>query len=493
MDITCHGVAVLFSVALLLPGLSAANSHKGLIGRFALSLLATAFATAPPAPPVRQDKADLIETKALANRLLLAEGGTTEVWQDGGYTLSRKGDEFQANTETLYGQEAPVVKAFSDGSYIAAWHSSGQDGSYHSIHAQRYFADGTKDGVEFQVNTETTSSQSSPTIIILNDDKCVIAWSSFFQDTSFFGVYAQMYDANGNTLGSEFQVNTWTIFSQHSPDGTALSNGGFVLTWMSFLQDGSGYGVYAQRYDANGNAVGSEYQVNTTTSGSQTSPSATATTTGYLIVWASYLQDGSGFGIFGQFYDLNGNPLGGEFQINTTTVYSQRSPCAITLADGTIVVIWSSNWQDGSEYGIFGQRYDINGNPIGGEFQISTEVNYNQDFPRAAPLITGGWVVVWHSENQDGSFNGVFGQVYDKNGNMVGSEFQINSHTLNDQEYAYVIGTLDGFIVVWESYLQDGSYDGIYGQYFILDTGAPTTAPTSVPTSSTLNPFDDAH
>lgn len=263
MDTSYQGVAALFSVALLLPGISAANSRKGLIGKFALSLLATAFATAPL---VRQDKADIIETKALANRLLLAEGGgTTEVWQNGGSTLSRNGDEFQVNTETLYGQEAPVVKVFSDGRYIVAWHSSGQDGSYHSVHAQRYFADGTKDGVEIQVNTTTTSSQSSPTIIILNDDKYVIAWSSFFQDTSFFGVYAQMYDASGNTLGSEFQVNTWTIFSQHSPDGAALSNGGFVLTWMSFLQDGSGYGVYAQRYDANGNAVGSEYQVNTTT------------------------------------------------------------------------------------------------------------------------------------------------------------------------------------------------------------------------------------
>ncbi len=228
-----------------------------------------------------------------------------------------------------------TTEAFSDGRYIAAWRSSDQDGSYHNIHAQRYFADGTKDRVEIPVNTVTVSIKSSPTIIILNDDKYVIAWSGYFEDNSFFGVYAQMYDASGSPLGVEFQVNKENIFGLHSPDGNALSDGGFVLTWMSFLQDGSGYGVYAQRYDANGNAVGSEYQVNTTTRGSQTSPSATATD--YLIVWASYLQDRSGFGIFGQFYDLNGNPLGGEFPINTTTVYSQRSPCAITLADGTIL------------------------------------------------------------------------------------------------------------------------------------------------------------
>ena len=52
-------------------------------------------------------------------------------------------------------------------------------------------------------------------------------------------------------VGAEFQVNTYTIGNKYGPSTTALSDGGFVITWQSLGQDGDGYGVYAQRYDAN--------------------------------------------------------------------------------------------------------------------------------------------------------------------------------------------------------------------------------------------------
>ena len=53
---------------------------------------------------------------------------------------------------------------------------------------------------------------------------------------------------------------------------TALSDGGFVVTWTSDGQDGSGYGVYGQRYSSTGAAVGSEFQVNTATLHDQLRP-----------------------------------------------------------------------------------------------------------------------------------------------------------------------------------------------------------------------------
>ncbi len=55
---------------------------------------------------------------------------------------------------------------------------------------------------------------------------------------------------------NEFRVNTTTSYSQSYPSITALTDGGFVVTWTSYGQDGSGSGIYAQRYDANGESVG---------------------------------------------------------------------------------------------------------------------------------------------------------------------------------------------------------------------------------------------
>ena len=56
--------------------------------------------------------------------------------------------------------------------------------------------------------------------------------------------------------GTEFQVNTYTSDNQQEPSVTGLADGGFVVTWMSANQDGSSWGVYGQRYAADGAASG---------------------------------------------------------------------------------------------------------------------------------------------------------------------------------------------------------------------------------------------
>ena len=79
-----------------------------------------------------------------------------------------------------------------------------------------------------------------------------------------------------NAINNEFQVNTYTSSTQYLPAVTALADGGVVVTWGSRNQDGSGYGIYGQRYDAQGAAVNNEFQVNTYTDSDQDQPAVTA-------------------------------------------------------------------------------------------------------------------------------------------------------------------------------------------------------------------------
>ena len=84
---------------------------------------------------------------------------------------------------------------------------------------------------------------------------------------------------------------------QSDPAITSLRDGGYVVTWQS-IQDGSGFGIYTQRYDSAGGTVGGETRVNTTTANDQDSPAITSLSDGgYVVTWASYLQDGSASGI----------------------------------------------------------------------------------------------------------------------------------------------------------------------------------------------------
>jgi len=63
----------------------------------------------------------------------------------------------------------------------------------------------------------------------------------------------------------EQQVNTFTLNAQSGAEVAALADGGYLVTWSSQYQDvtnSADYGIFGQRYDANGARIGGEVQVN---------------------------------------------------------------------------------------------------------------------------------------------------------------------------------------------------------------------------------------
>ena len=218
-----------------------------------------------------------------------------------------------------------------------------------------------KIGPEFQVSTYTDNSQRNSSVAGLSGGGFVVSWVSLYQDGSFNGIYGQLYDNSGNNVGSEFWTNTYTSNNQSNPSVAGLSGGGFVVTWMSMYQDGSGPGIYGQLFDSSGNKVGSEFQVNTYTNGGQTLPSVAGLSGGgFVVTWYDFGgQDGSGHGIYGQLFDNAGNKVDSEFRANTYTSNNQSNPSVAGLSGGGFVVTWTSEGQDGSDYGIYGQLFEI--------------------------------------------------------------------------------------------------------------------------------------
>ena len=121
------------------------------------------------------------------------------------------------------------------------------------------------------------------------------------------------------------------------------SSGNFVVVWESDSQDGSSYGVFGQRYASTGAPLGPEFRVNTYTTGHQGHPAVASDSSGnFVVVWPSYSQDGSSYGVFGQRYASTGAPLGPEFRVNTYTTNSQSCPAVASDASGNFVVVWTS-------------------------------------------------------------------------------------------------------------------------------------------------------
>ena len=187
----------------------------------------------------------------------------------------------------------------------------------------------------------------------------------------------------------------------------------------------------------------------------------------FVVTWASDLQDGSSFGVFGQRYASTGTPLGTEFRVNSYTTNSQSIPAVAADASGGFVVAWTSDAQDGSSRGVFGQRYAGSGASLGPEFRINTFTPGLQEIPRVAVDASGNFVVVWDSGGQDGSSTGVFGQRYDSSGSPLGLEFRANTTTANEQSASSVaVNAAGNFVIVWNGDTQDGSGFGVFGQRY---------------------------
>ena len=395
---------------------------------------------------------------------------------------SRAGGEFRVNAYTTGSQTAAAAAARRDGSWMVAWESEGEDGSSTAAMARHFDRLGVAHGAVFTCNTYTTGAQGAPAVST-SAKAAVVAWHSRGgQDGDGSGVYGQRLDSTHETVGAEFRVNTFTLNYQYAPSIAASGLGNFVVAWESYNEEGSNYGVIARRFDALGNALSGEFRVNTYTTAAQVYPSVAGSVDGHFVVaWASNNQDGARYGIFAQRYDPSGVKLGAEFRVNTYTPNDQQGASAAMADDHSFVVVWQSADQDGSGTGIFGQLYNPNGTPNGPEFAVNTFTTGDQSEPSVGMDAEGDFAVAWRSQGQDGDAGAVTVRRFLKGGVVRGQEFRGNTTVAGDQGLpALAADRVGNLAVFWTSAGQDGSSDGVYGQRF----GGLLPAPV-IPT----NPF----
>lgn len=385
------------------------------------------------------------------------------------------GDQFQINTYTTGVQVDASVSVAADGDFVVCWVSAGSTGtdSTFSIQAQRYSSAGAALGAEFQVNTYTTGNQRDPQAVLAGDGTLIAVWDSVGSggtDSSAVSVQGQRYASNGNALGGEFQVNSFTANDQTKPSVSSDADGGFVVVWQSRGSSGTdsdSWSVQGQRYASNGTPLGAEFQVNTYTTGEQDRPSVSVGPDGgFVVVWASSDSagtDSSADSVHGQRYAPNGLPLGGDFQVNTYTTGGQYFPrVSMDSAGGFVVVWWSegSGGTDISSASVQARRYASNGMALGSEFQVNTHTVGRQYFPAVSMDPSGGFVVAWTDEGPTGgddSFS-IQGRRYASDGAAQGGEFQVNTYTTNSQFTVSVAArSSDEFVAAWSS---DGSPGG---------------------------------
>ena len=268
-------------------------------------------------------------------------------------------------------------------------------------------------GGEFHVNTYTTSSQYGARVAMNPSGNFVVVWTSIGQDGDSYGVFGQRFDAarqpageripgqhlrrpgcrtrlpsrwttsapssssgraarrrrrtttssasatapRARPLGGEFQVNAQTGIGASHPGRRDRQRrrlrGGLDAVRRERL------GIFARRYDADGDAEGAQFQVNTYTTGNQVRPSiAFDQSHEFIVAWQSKGQDDPAMpSASASTRSASADPtvpVGSEFPVNVFTTRLTAQPAVAMNASGNFAVVWTSEAQDGSGYGIVG-------------------------------------------------------------------------------------------------------------------------------------------
>ncbi len=314
-----------------------------------------------------------------ADAAWLPNGGLVVVWTKGSSTGDvvlrlfdasgqRVTDDVPVPSNTDGDQQTPAVSVNEDGTILVVWaddSGSGSDQSSYAISARLFDSDGnaltnaqTGDDGSFTANSIPDGVQRDPDVCPSGNGGFLVVWTDGSRqlDEDGFGIAASLVTADGS-VGDEFLVNDTRAGQQLAPAAALQPTLGPVVVWAdhSLTEDLEEFGIRARllapdgSFRTNAQGTDSDFQVNSTTNGSQEMPDvATLPSGNFLVIWQDWSgMDGSGSGIRARALTADGAPAaflysdsGEDFQVNTTFVGSQRQP-TVCAAAGAFFTAWT--------------------------------------------------------------------------------------------------------------------------------------------------------
>jgi Ca2+-binding RTX toxin-like protein len=359
-------------------------------------------------------------------------------------------DDFRVNNSAFQTQSDISFSALPGGGFIAVW--ADQDGfNDPGIKAQIFDVNGREVGAEFFVNLTTAMVQTYPNVTTLASGNFVITWVDERAFPATFDIAGQMFGPTGARIGPTFTANTVTSGFQLNPVVVALADGGFLVTWTFGT-------IQAQRYDAGGQRVGSEFSISTGNSDLQDVVSLVGG--GFVVTW--YDQSGEvvlpsgdlSSGIKARIYDSNSNAVGGPFGVNSFVPGTQNAPTIAALPAGGFVAAWVDDGIVGAtstgHRGMWFQIFDAAGGKVGVEVKFGTLGPFGQSTPQVEVVPDKGFLLIWKDSNASGSNDPghLRAQLYDFSGAAIGAEFAITATSHSGQSQPDISALANGSIIV---------------------------------------------
>ncbi|HEV2208062.1 MAG TPA: hypothetical protein VG167_04760 [Verrucomicrobiae bacterium] len=415
---------------------------------------------------------------------LLALGIPAGLLAQGIYTPS--GSEYPIAPSLPGDQVHPCLALTTNGGFLV-WEDNITDGYGLGISAIRLDSGFSPTLAPFRVNVTGTNDQEHAKVSLLKGGGAAFVWQGGKEGLQH--IFARFLSSSNTWLSStDIVVNAVSTRYQVNPAIATLTNGNVVIVYSSLNQQATNslQDVYGQIFSSTGQKVGGEFLINQFAAYNQRDPSVAALATGgFAVVWiseqersgnmdnanSSYLYSVSTnratVDVFGRLYSAAGTPVAGEFLVNSSYDICS-SPVLAAGTDGGFMVAWAQRNAQIPQYSwdVYARPYSSAG--VGGSTQtVNTYLYGDQYLPRISALGTD-YFVVWTSLAQDGSREGVFGQYLRSDGTRVGGELRINTTTIGQQIHPNVAS--DGFsrfVIAWTSYTAGGNSFDLFAQRYV--------------------------
>ncbi|MEZ6095183.1 MAG: tandem-95 repeat protein [Pirellulaceae bacterium] len=291
---------------------------------------------------------------------------------------------------------------------------------------------------------------------------------------------------------TEFLVNTSTAHTQvTSGEGRGSQNavaigadGSYVVGWSDNNADGSGWGVFSQRFDYQGSAIGSAVRINQVASDDQSMASVAMDGSGrYAVVWNSQDQDGDNAGVYMRRFNADGTAIDtNDLLINSASTDGDQFMPAIAINDsGEMIVTWFDDDNDTLQAIQFDMDTVASGGIVPGT-TLAIANNSKIDQPSVDINNSGDFVIAYELDKKP------YLKRYNAAGIQVGSAININTLNFFNAEERFPVVALqdDGEIfVAYESTIVPGiwlkHYDAggnSYGLATQVHGGSGDTSPS---------------
>ncbi|MDZ7319041.1 MAG: right-handed parallel beta-helix repeat-containing protein [candidate division KSB1 bacterium] len=307
-------------------------------------------------------------------------------------------------------QSRPALAAAADSAFIAAWVDQRHQQS--DIYAQRFDNKGNKILGNFKVNDVAWDSTSATLELVdvacANDGSFIVVWENGAQHT----ILAQRYDVIGQRIGTNFKIS-----NGFNPNIAISPTGSYVVVFKN------GYPIQGKRYINLQDTVGQVFNVSHIMEYHRNADVAMANDGSFIVVWEAEVSMGV-TRIYGQRYDANGNELGSNFRIDDDPGHNWKTVPAIAIApDGSFFVVWDDYRE--TDQGIFGQLYSKDRVKQGVNFKINDDTtHYSPSSPAIAVNSQGKYVVTW-CDYRHGNHD-IFAQRFNADGSINQANYRVN-------------------------------------------------------------------